>query len=235
MNHPKRVYKQSHIPLQKSLFNDVLNKRLSEVAELEALMAASSLKKVLADNDLNIVTAESLTAGMIAKILVDIPGDGRTLYGGFITYDTKSKRQFIDVDTSGDYSILMAQQMAAGALENSQAMVSVAVSGDAMPTPDHKDRLGIVYIGVALRLIDHTLIYGRQVNFCEIPEIQQLCDTWKSLNQNNSGMSYAPFQLTSMVADYIRLKTVAEACNETHALILDSINKQMKWNTNIMS
>ena len=56
----------------------------------------------LKSNELNIVTAESLTAGMIAATLVDLaPGYGSYVYGGHAVYDSDAKRQFLGV-TQGD-------------------------------------------------------------------------------------------------------------------------------------
>jgi PncC family amidohydrolase len=145
-----REYFESENPF----LDKLQSKRLAEVARVNSLSAAVALKETLSDRMLNIVTAESLTAGMIAKTLVDIPGMGATVYGGFIVYDTDAKRQFIDVKTRGVYNEEAAKQMAKGALERSRAMVAVGVSGDAMPFPDSKEQLGVVYIGAALRLKD---------------------------------------------------------------------------------
>lgn len=103
--------------------------------------------------DLNLVTAESLTAGMIVKTLVDVPGEGDTIYGSFVTYDTDAKRKLIQVRTEGVYSEKTAKQMAEGALANSRAMVALSVTGDSMPSPSAESRLGQVYIGVALRTV----------------------------------------------------------------------------------
>ena len=181
------------------------------------------------DNRLNIVTAESLTAGMIAKTLVDLPGQGAAVYGGFIVYDTDAKRQFIQVKTKGVYSVLTAQQMAAGALENSRAMVGVSVSGDAMPFPENKNELGVVYIGVALRLSDKIIVYGKEISTCNKKEVKNMCDAWKSLNQAGSNPQYAPFQFTSVIADYIRMRTVTEACIEARLAIEDAIKNNLEW------
>jgi nicotinamide-nucleotide amidase len=211
--------------------NDVLSKRLSEVAAIESLSAAAALKQTLSDNTLNVVTAESLTAGMIAKTLVDLPGQGAVIYGGFVVYDTDAKRKFIDVNTKGVYSILTAQQMAAGALEKSRAMVAISVSGDAMPYPESKFELGYVYIGVALRLSDRILIEGKQIALCDNKDVRKMCDGWKELNRPGPDPKYAPFQYTAALADYIRMKTVAEACSFAKTVIDDAIVNRVKWGT----
>ena len=224
----RRVYEISSTPVRSNdtFLTELLSRRLSEAATTESLIAAMTLKKTLTDHKLNIVTAESLTAGMITKTLVDIPGNGAAVYGGFVVYDTDAKRKFINVTTEGVYSILTAQQMAAGALENSRAMVGLAVSGNAMPFPEDKEELGVVYIGVALRLADKILVHGKKVMLCNDREVQNMCDGWKTLNKDSK---YAPFQYTSILADYIRLRTVTEACNEANAIIMDTVNKYVPW------
>lgn len=230
---PRKYIMSEHEGIETNPFlDDVLSKRLHEVARTESLEAAASLKKILTNNKLNIVTAESLTAGMIAKTLVDLPGEGACIYGGFIVYDTDAKRQFIGVDTRGVYSVLTAQQMAAGALEKSRAMVAVSVSGDAMPYPENKEVLGNIFIGVALRLSDKILVSGKHISICDINQVKNICDAWKTLNKtatNRLSASYAPFQYTSIIADYIRLKTTAEACKEAKLFIEDAIASSVIW------
>jgi PncC family amidohydrolase len=204
----------------------LINYRSLEVSHYEALESAKNLKYTLNEFELNVVTAESLTAGMIVKTLVDIPGHGATVYGGFAVYDTDAKRKYLDVKTKGVYSHNTAEQMAYGALMNSRAMISIAVTGNAMPFPDHKEDLGQVFIGIGLRTNvkptvtdggkihkkDNCIIITYEKKFCD--SIPLLCKAWKDLNDSTPGhQKYAPYQLTSLIADIIRLKTVSESCN----------------------
>jgi nicotinamide mononucleotide (NMN) deamidase PncC len=152
---------------------------------------------------------------MITKTLVDLPGAGAVVYGGFVVYDTDAKRKFINVNTRGVYTLETADQMARGALENSRAMVGLAVTGDAMPFPTHKDNLGQVFIGVALRLNTGIVSFSKEVRICTRPQIEGMCDAWQNLTSADPARpKYAPFQMTSVIADYIRLRTVTEACIE---------------------
>ena len=122
----------------------LIDRRLPEFPRYEALNWALKLKILLQERKANIVTAESLTAGMILKTLVDVPMEGNTLYGGFGVYDTDAKRLWLNVKTTGVYGKKTAKQMAEGALANSRASVALAVTGDAMPYPESKKRLGEV-------------------------------------------------------------------------------------------
>jgi len=204
--------------LSKNIDEKLLSFRLIEKTNNDALNAAMILKNTLASHQLNVVTAESLTAGMITKILVDIPSNGATVYGGFVVYDTDAKRKFLDVKSEGVYSHNTAFQMAWGALENSRAMVSIAVTGNSMPTPDDAEHIGNVYIAIGFRKPDNAgrkyTIFTKKYNFCE--KIPKLCSDWKFLHSRKTSKDkweFAPIQLTSTISDFIRLSTVKEACS----------------------
>ena len=208
-----------------TLISDPLNqpvasRRLLEPTVAAALNLAIKLKELLYKYDLNIITAESLTAGMITKTLVDVPGEGAVVYGGYIVYDTDAKRQMINVSTEGVYSLKTADQMARGALLNSRAMVSLAVTGNAMPYPDHKDFMGEVFIGIAIRMKTKIMVETKRVNICDHPNVEKTCNDWKNLSISEYP-NIPSYQHTSMLADYVRQATVVEALNFT----LETLNK----------
>lgn len=198
----------------------LLDLRLQEQSQTEALVSARKLKEALSRHDLNIVTAESLTSGMIAKMLIDIPRYGANVYGGFAVYDTDAKRKFLGVKTTGVYSHATAAQMALGALNASRATISVAVTGNAMTMPDEVEHMGEVYIGVAIRS-DPPVYATFREDFCK-GSVGKLCDAWKRLHSEkdaNGKYTFAPAQMTSMLADFIRYKTVQSACDVTVKVI----------------
>lgn len=100
-------------------------------------------------------TAESLTAGMIAATLADVPGASRVLMGGVVSYDTRIKRELLGVspevvEESGVVSAPCACQMAEGARARLKVDVAVSATGLAGPgggTP--QTPVGTVFIGVA--------------------------------------------------------------------------------------
>lgn len=98
----------------------------------------------------NIITAESVTAGLISARLVDIPMFGGCVYGGFVVYDTEAKRRMLGVEQADVYTEAAAGEMAVGALRNSGAKVAVSATGNAGPVDD-VERLGVVDIGCAIR------------------------------------------------------------------------------------
>lgn len=167
-------------------------------------------KALLVRLKLNIITVESLTCGMIAKTLVDIPGSGAVVYGGFCTYDTDAKREMVGVRTRGVYSHATAEQMATGGLSNSRAMVAIAVTGNSMPYPTENDLLGKVWIACAVRRADgSTTCNSKMLNVEETGEYGALFASWRKQNQGN-GM-FAPRSTTALVSDIVRLKTTQAA------------------------
>ena len=194
------------------------------------------LKGLLAKRTVNIVTVESLTCGMMAKTLIDIPGSGDVVYGGFSTYDTDAKRVMVDVKTRGVYSHATAQQMAKGALKNSRAMISVSVTGNAMPYPDDNVLLGRVWIACAIRKRGGFVSRSIELDVEKTGEYKPLFDSWRAQNQGNG--KWAPRALTALVADIIRLQTTATAFDFVERLIsednflddLDSLD-QRAWDS----
>jgi nicotinamide-nucleotide amidase len=85
-----------------------------------------------------VVTAESCTAGWIAKSLTDTPGSSDWLDSGYVVYSNASKERMLGVsgrtlDRFGAVSEPTVREMARGALKASGAQVAVAVSGIAGP------------------------------------------------------------------------------------------------------
>lgn len=105
-------------------------------------------------------TAESLTAGMIASTIADIPGASAVLRGGAVTYCDEIKHRVLGVEqeTLDRYTAVSyqtAREMAAGSLELYQSDLAVSATGYAGPgggTED--DPAGTFYIGWAYRTAD---------------------------------------------------------------------------------
>lgn len=104
--------------------------------EIEVL--AKKVGVALQENKLFIVTAESCTGGMLAATLTAIPGSSAYFERGFVTYSNVAKQEILGIDSQilakfGAVSAPVAQAMAEGALHNSRAQVSVAITGIAGP------------------------------------------------------------------------------------------------------
>jgi len=85
-----------------------------------------------------IATAESCTAGWVAKALTDIPGSSQWFECGYVTYSDAAKRRDLGVGARtlasfGAVSEQTVREMAEGVLRVSGANVGLSVSGIAGP------------------------------------------------------------------------------------------------------
>ena len=104
-------------------------------------------------------TAESLTAGMIASTIADIPGASAVLRGGAVTYCDEIKHRVLGVEqeTLDRYTAVSyqtAREMAAGSLELYQSDIAVSATGYAGPGGTEDDPAGTFYVGWAYRSAD---------------------------------------------------------------------------------
>jgi nicotinamide-nucleotide amidase len=104
---------------------------------------------------LRVATAESCTGGMIAAALTDIAGSSDVVERGFVTYANEAKTQMLGVDKAlldghGAVSAEVARAMAEGALKNSPADLTVAVTGIAGPGGGTAEKpVGLVHFACA--------------------------------------------------------------------------------------
>lgn len=100
-------------------------------------------------------TAESCTAGWIAKTLTDVPGSSQWFECGYVTYSDAAKVRDLGVaqgtlEEFGAVSEQTVREMALGALRKPRVSVALAVTGIAGPdggTPDKP--VGTVWLCVA--------------------------------------------------------------------------------------
>lgn len=102
---------------------------------------AAKLVAVLKRHNLRVVTAESCTAGLLAKILSDAPGAAEHFAGGFVTYTKAQKVAALAIPSAlirehGAVHRRVAEKMAEGALKRSAADCVIAITGVAGPEPD---------------------------------------------------------------------------------------------------
>jgi nicotinamide-nucleotide amidase len=118
---------------------------------------ADSFLKACARRKILVATAESCTGGMIISLLTDIPGSSSMVDRGFVTYSNEAKTEMIGVspetlEKHGAVSAETAHEMAAGALENSRAGITLAVTGIAGPDGGSAEKpVGLVWFGLATR------------------------------------------------------------------------------------
>ena len=102
-----------------------------------------------------LVTAESCTGGGLAYFITDIAGSSEWYERGYVTYSNTAKQQLIGVQATtvekfGAVSQQTALEMAEGALTQSEAQISVAITGIAGPSGGTLTKpVGTVWFGWA--------------------------------------------------------------------------------------
>jgi nicotinamide-nucleotide amidase len=86
-----------------------------------------------------LVTAESCTGGWAAQVITHTEGSSAWFERGFVTYSNEAKLEMLGVrpetlERFGAVSPETATEMATGALNNSRALISLAITGIAGPT-----------------------------------------------------------------------------------------------------
>ena len=117
----------------------------------------AELLELLGEKGLTLGSAESLTAGMFASALCDIPGASNVFKGGIVAYDPAAKAKVLGVkkatiDACGVVSHQVAAEMAKGGLKALGVDICVSCTGNAGPTAQEGEApVGAVYLGLAYR------------------------------------------------------------------------------------
>jgi len=228
------------------LSTDQLNV-LSEIKKDTYIMALHFLNKLYnyktdSGEKLQLATSESLTCGLIMSTLVDIPFGANLKYGCFGVYDTDAKRVFNHVTVDDVYTHKCASEMAIGVLKNSNATISISVTGNAKPSSEHINRLGEVFIGIAGYKSDTEIIYiTKSINACvetQNKKFKDICFKWYSKIANDPTKKILNDRKdTLLISLLIRYYTTLMAyyfCMEfistTKLCVPDFIKKQKKDN-----
>ena len=120
---------------------------------------AATMERVVEDLLRNrgwkVATAESVTGGLVAERLTNVPGSSQVFVGGIVAYTLESKRNVLGVspqtlERHGAVSEETAKEMAAGARRVCGADVAVSTTGIGGPDGGTKENpVGTVYVGFA--------------------------------------------------------------------------------------
>ena len=118
---------------------------------------AIQLGGALKSHGLMLATAESCTGGGVAQAVTDVAGSSAWFERGFVTYSNLAKQQMLGVSEAtlkqyGAVSEATVREMAAGALQHSDAQVALAVSGIAGPEGGTADKpVGTVWFAWSIK------------------------------------------------------------------------------------
>ena len=125
------------------------------VAGPAARELAAEVLGLLTQAGQTVATAESLTGGLVAAALTDVPGSSSAFCGGVVAYATELKSRLLGVDAAmlkqhGPVYAPVAAAMAEGVRKRLAATVGVATTGVAGPDPQDGHPPGTVHIAVSL-------------------------------------------------------------------------------------
>lgn len=107
--------------------------------DVDLIALSEQIGRTLSERSLTLVTAESCTGGWAAQVVTHTAGSSAWFDRGFVTYANQAKIDQLGVapeilETCGAVSLETAAAMATGALNNSRALISLAITGIAGPT-----------------------------------------------------------------------------------------------------
>ena len=132
------------------------------ISSISKMMVAGSLSLPLSrlgeevrKGDLTVAVAESMTGGLLAAALADLPEASRRFLGGVVSYSTDKKMELLGIpeaviNRDGVVSEATARLMAEAARRLFRAGLALSVTGVAGPEEQEGKPVGLTYIGVAV-------------------------------------------------------------------------------------
>lgn len=129
---------------------------MQPVSFQDLILLAEDVLNQMRKRGLSLATAESCTGGLVSAFLTSVPGSSDVLDRGFVTYSNAAKIEMLGVGNAsltreGAVSETVAGEMAAGALDRSEADIAVAVTGVAGPGGSESKPEGRVCFAIAGR------------------------------------------------------------------------------------
>ena len=150
----KAATKEAAEQLLQPVIDEILSRLGGVVYGVDVPNLETAVVSLLKEKRMTVATAESCTAGLIAKRLTDVPGASDVFGCGIVSYQNAIKEKLLGVDPA----VLAAQtavcedvakQMAAGALRQSGADLAVSITGLAGPGKDELGRdPGLAYLAL---------------------------------------------------------------------------------------
>ncbi|MFL5340293.1 MAG: competence/damage-inducible protein A [Gemmataceae bacterium] len=133
-----------------------IRERLGElVFGVEDEELQDAVVRLLKERGLTLATAESVTAGLAAHRLAQVPGASKVLCGGVVCYTNAVKQELLGVpaellEGTGDVSAETAEAIAAGVRTRLGTDIGVGVVGYAGPDAGGPDKpVGLTFVGLA--------------------------------------------------------------------------------------
>jgi PncC family amidohydrolase len=152
---------QERLPQVNSIGYVICEGALPDIVDVTMTLGASlgpelnRLGELLQRRDLTIAVAESMTGGLLAAALADLPESSKRFLGGVVSYTADKKMEVLGVppailNKEGVVSEATARLMAEGARRLFSAGLSISVTGVAGPDSQEGKPVGLTFIGVSL-------------------------------------------------------------------------------------
>jgi nicotinamide-nucleotide amidase len=141
--------------LMETCYIPKLIKKVKTAVTINLEKWASKVGKELKKKQLILSTAESCTGGGLSYWLTHISGSSQWFDRGFVVYNNLAKMDLLNVSAHtlkqfGPVSECVVREMAEGALKNSRAQISIAITGIAGPESDPSNQaIGTIWIAFA--------------------------------------------------------------------------------------
>ncbi len=130
--------------------------------------------RLLIQRNMKLAVAESCTGGLLSARLVNVSGISSFFLGGVVVYANELKSKLLSIDENlllkhGAVSEEVCRAMCVGVLEETDADISVAITGIAGPGGGSKEKpVGLTYVGIGSdkEIVVHRFIFSgsRNVN-----------------------------------------------------------------------
>ena len=121
----------------------------------------SAVGALLEECGLTLSVAESMTGGLVASRLVDVPGSSKWFKGGVVSYASEVKFDLLDVREGPVVCEEAARQMAEGVRKVLETDVGLSVTGVAGPAEQDGQPVGTVFLGIAIADRDTEVVHLR--------------------------------------------------------------------------
>ena len=138
-------------------------------------MGEKELVSALSAQGLFVVTAESISAGLVAAEITKVPGSSEVFLGGVVAYQNSVKQELLGVSSQlmgqqGAVDAEVAAQMATGVRQrfakinqlDSQKVIGISTTGVAGPGESEGKPPGTVFVGISSRAGDAVYAYDFQ-------------------------------------------------------------------------
>jgi nicotinamide-nucleotide amidase len=128
---------------------------------------ASSLIKKLQENNLTIAVAESLTGGLVAASLTEIPGASKVFKGSITAYADEIKQNVLNVNKETilkftSISEQVALEMAINVRTIMKSDIGISTTGVAGPEKSAGFAPGLVFVAISIG--DHNMCQKLEIN-----------------------------------------------------------------------